>query len=110
MQASYRQKCSPRQACKLARRNGRLPATHLAEKLPDVALVGLDAEGKVAKWDGVATGDRPARTYFAYAGDHYSGVRPNSYNYCNGCHTGHTFIVVDPKERTGKSWNSLLPK
>jgi len=81
-----------------------------SDPLKPSVLVGLDAEGKVAKWDGVATGDRPARTYFAYAGDHYSGVRPNSYNYCNGCHTGHTFIVVDPKERTGESWNNLLPK
>ena len=45
----------------------------------------------------------PSRTYFAYAGDHYSGIRPNGYHYCNGCHTGHTFIVLDPTERTGKS-------
>ena len=70
-----------------------------SDPLKPSVLVGLDAQGKVAKWDGVATPERPARSYFAYAGDHYSGVRPNSYNYCNGCHTGHTFNVIDPTER-----------
>ena len=57
----------------------------------------------MARWAGVASGNRPARSYVAYAGDHYSGVRPNGYHYCNGCHTGHTFSVLDPTERTGHS-------
>ena len=67
-------------------------------------LVGLDATGKVAKWSGT-TKDSAGRTltYYAYAGDHYSGIRPNGYHYCNGCHTGHTFTVVDPTERMDKS-------
>ena len=37
---------------------------------------GWTTDGKVARWAGEASGNRPARTYFAYAGDHYSGVRP----------------------------------
>ena len=74
-----------------------------SDPLRPSVLVGLDAQGKVARWEGVATADRPSRTYFAYAGDHYSGIRPNGYHYCNGCHTGHTFTVVNPTERTDKS-------
>jgi hypothetical protein len=65
-------------------------------------LVGLDAQGKVARWTAEASGDRPARTYLAHAGDHYSGIRTNGYHYCNGCHTGHTFTVLDPRERIGE--------
>ncbi len=63
-------------------------------------LVGLDEQGKIARWRGTSSTSRPSRTYFAYAGDHYSGVRTNGYHYCNGCHTGHTFTVLDPTERT----------
>ncbi len=74
-----------------------------SDPLRPSVLVGQDREGKVARWAGVASGNRPARTYFAYAGDHYSGVRPNGYHYCNGCHTGHTFTVLDTRERTGNS-------
>ena len=74
-----------------------------SDPLRPSVLVGLDANGKVARWSGVATADRPARSYFAYAGDHYSGIRENAYLYCNGCHTGHTFTVLDPTERTGDS-------
>jgi hypothetical protein len=66
-------------------------------------LVGLDEKGKVARWTTPASGDRPERTYLAYAGDHYSGTRPDSYNYCNGCHTGHTFKTLDATERLGRS-------
>jgi hypothetical protein len=74
-----------------------------SDPLRPLVLVGLDEKGKVARWAGVATVDRPTRTYFAYAGDHYSAIRQNGYHYCNGCHTGHTFTVLDPTERTGKS-------
>ncbi len=81
-----------------------------SDPLKPSVLVGQDENGKVARWKGVSSKDYSDRNYFAYAGDHYSGVGPNSYNYCNGCHTGHTYTVVDPKERTGKSWNNLLPK
>ena len=78
-----------------------------SDPLRPSVLVGLDDEGKVARWTGEASGHRPTRTYHAYAGDHYSGIRANGYHYCNGCHTGHTFTVVDPTERTGSSFDQL---
>jgi hypothetical protein len=74
-----------------------------SDPLRPSVLVGLDEQGKVARWAGLPSSNHPSRTYFAYAGDHYSGIRPNGYHYCNGCHTGHTFVVLDPTERTGKS-------
>ncbi len=74
-----------------------------SDPLRPSVLVGLDDHGQVARWTSKASGNRPARTYFAYAGDHYSGFRPNGYHYCNGCHTGHTFSVLDTTERAGKS-------
>ena len=80
-----------------------------SDPLRPAVLVGLDDHGKVARWTGVASGNRPARDYFAYAGDHYSGTRPNGYHYCNGCHTGHTFTVLDPTELTGKSRLEIFP-
>ena len=81
-----------------------------SDPLKPTVLVGQDENGKVARWKGVTSKDHPERTYFAYAGDHYSGVRQNGYHYCNGCHTGHSFNVIDPKERTAKSWSELLAK
>jgi hypothetical protein len=80
-----------------------------SDPLRPSVLVGLDERGKVARWIAEASGDRPKRTYFAYAGDHYSGIRPNGYHYCNGCHTGHTFTVLDPTERLGESGYELFP-
>jgi len=74
-----------------------------SDPLRPSVLVGLDAQGKVARWTGSASGNRPARTYFAYAGDHYSGFRPNGYHHCYGCHTGHTFTRLDTQERTDES-------
>jgi hypothetical protein len=79
-----------------------------SDPLSPSVLVGQDKDGKVARWTGEASGHRPARTYVAYAGDHYSGIRPNGYHYCNGCHTGHTFTVLDPTERIGKSRPEIL--
>jgi hypothetical protein len=71
-----------------------------SDPLTPTVLVGLDATGKVATWTGPtrdASGHTP--TYVAFAGDHYSGTRPNGYHYCNGCHTGHTFDIADIRER-----------
>jgi hypothetical protein len=63
-------------------------------------LAGLDAKGKVVRWSGKAM-DAKGRvaSWVAYAGDHYSAARPDGYHYCNGCHAGHTFTVLDPRER-----------
>jgi hypothetical protein len=83
--------------------NNDLNAWIPSDPLRPSVLVGLDERGKVARWIGAASGDRPSRNYFAYAGDHYSGIRPNGYHYCNGCHTGHTFTVLDTKERADES-------
>jgi hypothetical protein len=71
-----------------------------SDPLAPTVLVGLDADGKVAKWQGTVT-DKAGRlaTYFAYAGDHYSPTRANGYHYCNGCHTGHTFTSANLRER-----------
>ena len=81
-----------------------------SDPLRPSVLVGLDDMGKVARWIGQPSGNRPPRTYFAFAGDHYSGIRPNGYQYCNGCHTGHTFIVIDPTERAEKASIDLFGK
>lgn len=79
-----------------------------SDPLRPSVIVGLDPQGKVARWTSPASGDRPARTYFAYAGDHYSGIRKNGYHYCNGCHTGHTFMTLDAKERTDEPGLNLF--
>ena len=80
-----------------------------SDPLRPSVIVGLDERGKVARWTTEASGNRPKRTYFAYAGDHYSGIRPDGYHYCNGCHAGHTFTVLDPTERLGESGFERLP-
>lgn len=65
-----------------------VPATPMA---PTV-LAGLDADGKVFRWESEAKDRRGRRgTYYAIAGDHYSGRPANGYAFCQGCHTGHTF-------------------
>ena len=63
-------------------------------------LAGLDEHGKVAKWSSKAK-DSAGRsaTFFAVAGDHYSGTRSGGFHFCLGCHTGHTFIPADVAER-----------
>jgi hypothetical protein len=66
-------------------------------------LAGLGADGKVFKWGGGAkdsTGQ--SATFYALAGDHYSGTRKNGYHFCVGCHAGHTFINADLRERMGE--------
>src|SRR5262249_55881800 len=80
--------------------DGSLRAWVPSDALAPTVLAGLDADGKVARWTGMVKD--PAgrtRTFHAFAGDHYSGTRANGYHYCNGCHTGHTFTSVDPRER-----------
>jgi hypothetical protein len=55
--------------------------------------VGLDRDGKIASWPGRAADSTGRKAqFFAYAGDHYSGMRPRSYHFCIGCHPGHTFL------------------
>jgi hypothetical protein len=63
-------------------------------------LAGLDETGRIAKWSSKAK-DSAGRsaTFFAIAGDHYSGTRPDGFHFCLGCHTGHTSIPADIRER-----------
>jgi hypothetical protein len=64
--------------------------TWLPAGVPTV-LAGFDAEGKIVRWT-TAPKDSEGRqaTFYAFAGDHYSGVRPSSQNFCLGCHPGHS--------------------
>ena len=80
--------------------SGELQTWLPADPLMPTVVAGLDAEGKIAKWSGKISDSagRPG-LYYAYAGDHYSGTRPNGYHYCNGCHTGHTFISTNIREK-----------
>jgi hypothetical protein len=63
-------------------------------------LAGLDETGRIARWSSKAK-DSAGRsaTFFAIAGDHYSGTRPDGFHFCLGCHTGHTSIPADIRER-----------
>ena len=58
-------------------------------------LVGLGPDGKVA------TAPVPGKSalFYAYAGDHVSGMRAGGYVFCTGCHTGHTFTGNSIAER-----------
>ncbi|MDY3554472.1 hypothetical protein R5W24_003596 [Gemmata sp. JC717] len=78
---------------------GKLFAWAPADPLTPLVLVGLTAEGRVAKWAASAGAGGPAPMFYAIAGDHYSAARPNGYHYCTGCHTGHTFAPADVRER-----------
>ncbi len=62
-------------------------------------LVGRGADGKVAKAIGAADSTGKKGTFYAYAGDHVSGVRAGGYTFCTGCHTGHTFTTGNHAER-----------
>ncbi|QDU77970.1 hypothetical protein Pan97_50490 [Bremerella volcania] len=54
-------------------------------------LAGFDSEGHVASWQSEAQNDSGERaTFYAFAGDHYSGARPGFTHFCTGCHTGHS--------------------
>lgn len=54
-------------------------------------LAGFDADGHVAHWKSAAKNKEGNRaTYYAFAGDHYSGARPGFTHFCTGCHTGHS--------------------
>lgn len=71
-----------------------------SDPLMTTVIAGLDKNGKIAKWMSKRELDR--RTFYAYAGDHYSQIRPKGFHYCNGCHTGHTFHSSNVREKLGK--------
>ena len=53
-------------------------------------LAGFDKEGHVVRWT-TTPRDSLGRqaTFYAYAGDHYSLVKPLGRPFCTGCHAGH---------------------
>jgi hypothetical protein len=53
-------------------------------------LAGFDKDGRVVRWTTPAKDslDRHG-TFYAYAGDHYSLVKPGGRPFCTGCHAGH---------------------
>jgi hypothetical protein len=69
-----------------------------SDPLMTTVIVGLDNKGKIAKW--MSKRDLDQRTFYAYAGDHYSQIRPKGFHYCNGCHTGHTFHSNNVREKS----------
>lgn len=78
---------------------GTLKAWVPANPLMPTVLAGLGGDGKVFKWSGGTGPNGRKATFYALAGDHYSGTRANGYHFCVGCHTGHTFIKADIAER-----------
>ena len=54
-------------------------------------LAGFDKHGRIVKWN-TTPRDSLGRqgTFYAYAGDHYSLVRPLGRPFCTGCHAGHS--------------------
>jgi hypothetical protein len=79
-------------------RDGSLNTWVPSDPTMTTVLAGLDEKGKIARWSSqspVSAG----RTFFAYAGDHYSSVRPNGYHHCVGCHTGHSFNPAEVREK-----------
>ena len=60
-------------------------------------LAGFGKDGKVVKWTTAAKDSAGHRaTFYAYAGDHYNGARPNGKTTCIGCHPGHSGL--DPED------------
>ena len=57
---------------------------------------GSTKEGKVLRWttDAKDTQGRQA-SFYAFAGDHYSAVRPLGKHTCTGCHPGHSALPRD---------------
>ncbi|MBC7855881.1 MAG: hypothetical protein IAF94_20835, partial [Pirellulaceae bacterium] len=54
-------------------------------------LAGVNAEGEIARWSTAAQDSQGKQaTFFAFAGDHYSGTRAGMHHFCLGCHPGHS--------------------
>jgi len=57
-------------------------------------LAGFTQAGKVMRWT-TAAKDSEGRqaSFYAFAGDHYSAVRPLGKHFCIGCHPGHSSLA-----------------
>ncbi|AWM35719.1 hypothetical protein GobsT_65940 [Gemmata obscuriglobus] len=71
-----------------------------ADPSAPTVLAGLGADGKVFRWSsGVTDSEGRSASFYALAGDHYSGTKAGKYHFCYGCHVGHTYIDIDIGER-----------
>jgi WD40-like Beta Propeller Repeat len=62
-------------------------------------LLGMGPDGKVASVLGAADSRGVRAKFYAYAGDHVSGAKPNGYTFCTGCHAGHSHAKIDVTEK-----------
>lgn len=54
-------------------------------------LAGVNAQGEIASWTTAAKDSQGRQaTFYAFAGDHYSGARNGMHHFCLGCHPGHS--------------------
>jgi hypothetical protein len=68
--------------------SARLPAD-----VPTV-LAGFSQAGRVVRWTTAAKDSHGRQaTFYAFAGDHYSAVRPFGKHFCIGCHPGHSSLA-----------------
>jgi hypothetical protein len=70
--------------------------TSFGARLPagvPTVLAGFTQEGRVLRWT-TAAKDAQGRqaSFYAFAGDHYSAVRPQGKHTCTGCHPGHSAL------------------
>ncbi|MGI8978268.1 MAG: hypothetical protein ACR2FY_03485 [Pirellulaceae bacterium] len=64
--------------------------TWIPSGMPTV-LAGVNAEGEIARWSTAAPDSQGKQaSFFAFAGDHYSGTRAGMHHFCLGCHPGHS--------------------
>ena len=64
--------------------------TWLPAGIPTV-LAGVNSKGEIATWTTAAKDSQGQQaTFYAFAGDHYSGVRAGMHHFCLGCHPGHS--------------------
>jgi hypothetical protein len=76
---------------------GRLPAG-----VPTV-LAGFDKSGRVVRWTTPAKDSQGRQaTLYAFAGDHYSAVRPQGKHFCLGCHPGHSGLKANEHHHAEK--------
>jgi hypothetical protein len=59
-------------------------------------LAGYDKTGHIVRWETQPRDSQRRRAaFYAYAGDHYSQMRPTAKIFCVGCHPGHSGVPPD---------------
>jgi hypothetical protein len=73
--------------------NGEGFGVRLPAGVPTV-LAGFTKAGRVLRWTTAAKDSQGRQaTFYAFAGDHYSAVRPFGKHFCIGCHPGHSSLA-----------------